>query len=60
MYGHWFWKFWWSPGCTWNWFDAFVVTLGMLDVLKTPMPGFLSLLGGHRHEELQTVCGHLL
>jgi len=48
LYGHWFWKFWWSPGCTWNWFDAFVVTLGMLDVLKTPMPGFLSLLRNMR------------
>jgi len=48
LYAHWFWKFWWSPGCTWNWFDFFVVTLGMLSVAKTPMPGTLSLLRNMR------------
>lgn len=19
LYAHWFWKFWWYPGCSWNW-----------------------------------------
>jgi len=44
LYAHWFWKFWWWPGCSWNWFDFLVVTLGMLDVFKVPMPGPLSLI----------------
>eukprot|EP00930_Biecheleria_cincta_P003904 TRINITY_DN104810_c0_g1_i1.p1 TRINITY_DN104810_c0_g1~~TRINITY_DN104810_c0_g1_i1.p1 ORF type:complete len:409 (+),score=94.36 TRINITY_DN104810_c0_g1_i1:28-1254(+) len=41
MYGFWFYRFWMSA---WNVFDFVVVTIGMLDVMKVPLPGPLSML----------------
>lgn len=41
MYGFWFWRFWTSA---WNLFDFLVVSIGILGMLKVPLPGPLSLL----------------
>mmetsp|Transcript_64605 Transcript_64605/g.79026 ORF Transcript_64605/g.79026 Transcript_64605/m.79026 type:complete len:380 (+) Transcript_64605:45-1184(+) len=41
MYAFWFWTFWKSA---WNVFDFLVVTIGILNMSKIPLPGPLSLL----------------
>lgn len=41
MYGHWFWEFW-RDG--WNWFDFFVVSIGVIMMLKLPLPKSFNLL----------------
>mgnify|MGYP002803405869 CR=1 FL=1 len=41
MYSFWFWSFWKSG---WNVFDFVVVTIGILNMSKIPLPGPLSLL----------------
>jgi hypothetical protein len=41
LYAHWFWTFWKSG---WNTFDTVVVTIGVINLLKLPLPKAFSLL----------------
>lgn len=41
LYAHWFWEFWES---SWNIFDTVVVTIGVINMMKLPLPDAFSLL----------------